>query len=640
VRWVAIALLATVLAGCRAGSRGDLQSSDPGRRAAAVKRLCGSRSPDDLAAILVAQQDPDAGVRRAAAAAHGARGGVPSQEGLSAMLGDPDPGVVAAAARALGAIRPDGPETDAREAAELHRRAALALVGAYGRADARGRAEIAAALHEIGGSLRDAVEAEARLLWEQNVRGLRGTSEAGRAGAAEELGRSGRADAVKHLVPLLEETGGDPRVMAASARGLGWSGDGAVVEALEAALDSRWADVAEGAAWALGNLGNPAGAESLAEAGSTAPARLAKAAVAALLGMPPAPEAGVALCEVAVRTTHPQAAEQAALGARARDAECPEKPLTQRIARGGPDAEAALAAFGALGLHGERLRGGGDRALALLQPSADPRLRISAARALGNAPYPAAVPALKRRAAAPSDAEELGEVAVALARLAPDSSEPLATRLAGDPDPRLRAAAARALAVSRPAAGAETLALLAKDGDAAVRRAAIAALGTMGGSGLAPLAAALAARREDGEEASATVRALGATGDPGALPLLASMLAGEQAPAAAVAIGRLGAAAGSSLLLAALVKGQASGRVEVIEALGLLGSPEAGEAVARELTSDRPEVRSAAARALGRLRYEGSATRLEALRADYYVDVRRGAVEALARLPTRIPPRR
>ena len=637
---VATVLLATALVGCGACSRGDLQSSDPGRRAEAVRRLGGSRSPGDLAAILVAQQDPDARVRRAAATAHGARGGTPSQEGLSAMLGDPDPSVLAAAARALGAIRPDGPGTDARAAAELHRRAALALSGAYGRADAPGRAEIAAALREIGGSLRDAVEAEARLIWDRNARALRGTSEAGRAGAAEELGRSGRADAVKLLVPLLEDTGGDPRVMAASARGLGWSGDGSVVEPLGAALDSRWADVAEGAAWALGNIGNPAGAESLAEAGSTAPLRLAQAAVAALLGMPPAPETGVALCEVAVRTTHPPAAEQAAIGARTRGSECPDKILTQRIARGGVGADAALAAFGALGLHGERLKGGGERALALLQPSADPRLRASAARALGNAPYPAAIPALQRRAGATSDAEELGEVTVALARLAPDSSGPLALRLAGDPDPRLRASAARALALSRPATGGEALALLARDGDAAVRAAAIAALGTLGSPGVAPLAAVLAARRGDAGDASAIVRALEATGDPGALPLLASMLSGEQAPAAAAAIGRLGGAAGSSILLAALEKGHAGGRVEVIEALGFLGSPDAGDAVARELTSDRPEVRSAAVRALGRLRHESSATQLEALRADYYADVRRGAVEALARLPTRAPPSR
>jgi HEAT repeat protein len=60
---------------------------------------------------------------------------------------------------------------------------------------------------------------------------------------------------------------------------------------------------------------------------------------------------------------------------------------------------------------------------------------------------------------------------------------------------------------------------------------------------------------------------------------------------------------------------------------------EAGGALAGELTSDRPEVRVAAARALGRVRFEGAAARLEALRSDYYGQVRRAAVEALARLP-------
>jgi hypothetical protein len=39
---------------------------------------------------------------------------------------------------------------------------------------------------------------------------------------------------------------------------------------------------------------------------------------------------------------------------------------------------------------------------------------------------------------------------------------------------------------------------------------------------------------------------------------------------------------------------------------------------------------------VGRLRFEPAASRLEALRADYDADVRRGAREALARLPVGI----
>jgi HEAT repeat protein len=55
--------------------------------------------------------------------------------------------------------------------------------------------------------------------------------------------------------------------------------------------------------------------------------------------------------------------------------------------------------------------------------------------------------------------------------------------------------------------------------------------------------------------------------------------------------------------------------------------------VARELTSDRAEVRAAAARAVGKLRYAPASERLSALRSDYDGQVRRAAVEALAKLP-------
>jgi HEAT repeat protein len=657
VRWVAAALLATALAGCRAGSRGDLESPDPSRRAEAIVELGRSHAPDDLAALVVAQQDPDPRVRRAAAGAYGARGGERSMEGLAALLGDPDPDVVAVAARALGAIRPDGPGTDARTVAELHRRAGLALAAAYGRANARGRAEIASAMQQIGVSLREGVEAEARLLWDQNTRGLREASPAGRAGAAEELGRSGRAEAVKVLLPLLEEPGSDPGVIAATARGLGWSGVTVAMDAIESGLKSRWAEVAEASAWALGNIGDPAAAEALADLGASAPGRLAHAAVAALDALPTAPEVGMALCEVAVRSTDPSVAERAARRAHAREADCPERPVAQRISRGGPDALAALAAFGALGLPADRVRGPGEKALTLFQSSTDSRARTAAARAMGNAPYPSAVPSLLRRAVAiqeraarasrspgtpaptaeASDSTELGEIAVALARLAPESSRGLADRLASDSDPRLRAAGATAMGVARRPDVLGRLATLATDEDASVRRASFAALASLGPAGLPALAGALHARPGDGEDLAALAQALGATGDPAALPLLGSLLAGGQAGTAATSIGRLGSPGGVPLLLAALGTGQVPGRLEMIDALALLGSADAGESLARDLTSDRPDVRAAAARALGRLRYEPAAIRLEALRADYYAAVRRSAVEALARLPATGP---
>jgi HEAT repeat protein len=639
VKRLAAAVLATAILACRPGGQADLASADPDRRAAAVARLSDPRDATELAALLVAQQDPHPRVRAAAAAALGARGGARSLEALSAMLADTDPGVMSAAAHALASLRPDGAGPDARLAAEMNERAGRALAQAYGRADTRTRLAIASALHALGTSLRDAVEVEARQLWEQNARELRGGSATARAGAAEELGRSGRADAVKLLVDLLEDEASPPLLAAAAARGLGMAGDRTAVEPLETALFGRPAEVSEAAAWALGRIGDAQAAGSLADLGSRAPSRLAASAVAALDGFPPAPAVGVALCEVALRAMDPAVTGAAAAAARDRAADCPERPLVQRIGRGGGEAIAALAALGALRLPPDRLRAPAEKAVGLLGSSTDGAVRSAAARALGVAPFPPAVPALQRRLAAlkPSDVEEQAEIAVALARLAPEHSGSIAARLATEADPRLRVAACRALSAARPTGTAATLALLSADPDPNVRRAAYLGLGQLGEAAVAPLAAALTSRSGDPGEIEAIIQALGSTGAPSALPLLSPLLGGAAAPAAASAIGRLGAPAGVGVLLAALQGGGANGSLEIVEGLAALGSADAGEALTAELLSDRPTVRAAAARAIGRLRYEPASSRLEALRSDYDAEVRRAAREALARLPVRVP---
>ena len=635
----AAAVLATAILACRPGGKADLASPDPDRRAAAVARLSDPRDASELAALLVAQQDPHPRVRAAAAAALGARGGTRSLEALSAMLADPDPEVMSAAAHALSTLRPEGAAPDARLAAEVNERAGRALAQAYGRSDSRTRLAIASALRSLGTSLREAIEAEARQLWEQNARELRGGSTTARAGAAEELGRSGRADAVRLLVELLEDEEGSPLLAAAAARGLGMSGDRAAVDPLETALFDRPAPVSEAAAWALGRIGDPGAAGALADLGCRAPSRLGASAVAALDALPPAPGVGVSLCEVALRAADPAVTGAAASAAHDRAADCPERPLAQRIGRGGGEAIAGLAALGALRLPPGRIRAPSEKAVGLLSTSTDGSVRAAAARALGLAPFPPAVPALQRRLASlkPSDVEEQAEIAVALARLAPEQSGPLAARLATEADPRLRVAACRSLSAARQPGAAAALALLSADGNPDVRRAAYLGLGPLGGPAVASLAAALASRSGDPEEVEAIVRALGSTGDPAALPLVSPLLAGLQAPAAASAIGRLGAPAGVPVLLAALQGGGANGSLEIVEALAALGSADAGEALSAELLSDRPTVRAAAARALGRLRYEPASQRLEALRSDYDAEVRRAAREALARLPVRLP---
>lgn len=660
MRRLAAALLATAVAACNPGGSGELASPDPARRAAAVERLSDPRDARQLAALLAAQQDVHPGVRAAAARALGARGGARALEALASMLSDPDPEVVGAAARALATIRADAPPGDAAAAAQLSEAAGRALAQAYGRADQRSRVEIAQAMRALGAPLRDAVDAEARQTWEQAMRAWRGASPAGRAGAAEELARSGRAEAVRMLVPVLEAPDGDPRVQAAVARGLGASGDRTVQEPLAEALGSRHAVVAEAAAWALGNLADVQAADALANASTSGPARVARAAVAALDALPPAPGVAVALCEVALRAREPDVAESAAAGAAGRGADCPERPLLQRIGRGGTDAVAGLAALGALRLPLERLRPPAEKAVALLGSSGESRVRVAAARALGSAPFPPAVPALQKRlsaiqeraaraktpagAAAPladsGDAEELAEVAVALARLAPAASGPLSTRLAEAADARLRAAGARSLSAARQPGAAEALARLSADPDLDVRTAAYAGLGSLGDTGIAPLEAALRARGDDAGEGHAIVDALGETRDASVLRVLAPLLPGPLGTAAARAIGRIGSLAGVAPLVAALQVSGTPARLEVVEALAVLGSADAGEALSLELLSDRPPVRAASARALGKLRYEPAAGRLEALRSDYFAEVRRAALEALARLPGRAPSRK
>jgi HEAT repeat protein len=599
-------------------------------------------------------------------------------DALGALLFDPDPEVLTAAARGLGAMPHAGGPAGARQAADPQKRARQHLVNAYWRVGPQGRAEIAAALQALGTSLREAVEAEARQLWDRNARALAAGSLSEREGAAEELGRSGRAEAVRRLLPLVDmESRPDPGLAAAAARGLGSAGDRSARPALEDLLLEGDARLGEAAAEALGALGDPAAAEALAEAGADGPTRLAAAAVDALAVLPQAPEVAVALCEIAVRALDPAVAARAARQARTREAACPERPLVNRITRRGPDAGAALAALGALGLRGQRLAPPAERALAILAAGGgDATLRAQAARALGEAGWTAAGAALLRRgqslvqklaesrqkwvpAAAPptadgrplppewvedldpGDVEELAAVALGLAQLRTDGAAAFLEPLAADPEDGVRAAAVQGLGLLGGETGPRRLAQALADPSLRVRVAASAVLPRFGAAAVPSLAGALErAAPAETEWRDALVRSLGETGSPDAVRPLAPLLGGREAPAAAAALGRIGAMEAAGPLRALLERTGSLGRLEATEALGQLGAAESGPTLAAEITSDRPEVRAAAVRALGKLRHEPSSPGLEALRSDYYGEVRRAAVEALARLPARAGARR
>jgi HEAT repeat protein len=682
VRLPSIALLAALGVLASACPAGDPASPDPEQRALAIRALERRRDRGDLTRLLLAQRDPSPLVRRAAAEMFAAREGPEAADGLGALLSDPDPEVVAVAAAGLAA-RPAQP------------RAREQLVRGYAQASPAGRVAIADALQSVGTSLREAVEHEAKGLWERNLAALAAPGRA-RLGAAEELGASARADAVARLLPLLDPRANPDRELAASAaRGLGEAGDWSARPRLEPLLEEGAPELAVAAADALARLGDPAAGDALAAAawGGGGPAALA--AVTALAALPHSPEVALALCEVASRAGDPAVAGSAARAARERDAACPVKPLLARL--GKPGSVPALAALAALRPVGPDADAAAQRLVALLDPakSPDPQVRLGALGALGRLRAPQAGPAVKERAVAlgarlaalrarwiagrlpgerlagldaagdarlaavlarpagprdgadggdpgvppfvpapAADAEELGAALAECGRLRVAGAEALLTAGAADPEPAVRAGAAEGLGELGGTQALQALTQALHDAAPGVRLTALRGLVQLGAQGTAALIRAGQEPKPAPEWCEALARALGDTGDPAVVPTLAGWLGGACPAEAAEALGRVGAPAAVGPLTVALSRGAGAGKVEIIDALAQLAAEPATEALMRELCSDSPQVRAAAARALAALRHEPASPRLEALRSDYYGRVRRAAVEALAKLPS------
>jgi HEAT repeat protein len=650
----------------------------PEVRAGALTNLAEQGREEDLHLFFKGARDSSALVRRAAAVGLGNSGDGRAVDALGELLADGDVDIQTAAAAGLARFNND--------------KARAYLLNAYGRQDAPARAAIAAALGPA--ALAEAVRYEARLLWERNLKALEMGGPAERVGAAEELGRSGRGDAVERLLPLL----GDDSVLlaAGAARGLRAAGDRRAVASLVGIIKEDYPVLREACAEALGTLGDPTAIPALLKMGQEG-GPIAVAAVHALGQLSGAAEARQALCQLAAEGGIEVASLSARLSRKAQG--CPSKDLLSRLSRGTAEALPALAALEELGG-----AAGVDKVAALLD---SPELRVAAAEALGGLDASAVAPKLLKlldaeaqrlggarqkwvagplphrygegfetdRAHAGHEQERVKKFNDMMAKvdaLNEARSQALGSRPAiaephgpqelvddlPDADDLFLIALAPTVGKLRAAGALPVLEKLSQDERAAIRAAACKGLGLMGEPAalaiagkclLDPAPAVILAAAEGlqsaGEPAVAVlleglnrrserapiIRALGELKARPAVARLTALLSegGLEAAEAAEALGRIGDPSAAAPL-AEILKARATPvRREAILALGSLGERSVAEVVRQSIFSERPEIRAAAARCLGRLGVRDPA--LEALRFDYYAEVRRAAEEAFGK---------
>ena len=327
---LALALL-TACSGGRDKLLADLQSARPEERALAVKKLAEQKNPDDLGLFTQAARDPVGIVRAEAIAALGSSQDPRVVDLLGELLSDDDESVQAIAAKALAQVG--------------NEKARSYLMLQYGRRGRGTRMAIVQALTgtNVPGAMASVVAAEAKTIWERNLQTLQSGTPPERVGAAEELGKSGRPEAVNRLVPLLK----DSQIMlaAAAARGLGNAGDRRAVQAISEVLKESYPQLREAACDALIQLKDPAALPRLLEvANERSPA--SPLAVAAIVVLPQSPEADKALCDLML-TAAPGEALAAGHEMRHRKG-CPLEPILDKLKMQSTQV-AALQAIAALG---------------------------------------------------------------------------------------------------------------------------------------------------------------------------------------------------------------------------------------------------------------------------------------------------
>jgi HEAT repeat protein len=257
---------------------------------------------------------------------------------LGELLEDSDESVQGHAAMALSKVKGD--------------KAKAYLTLQYGRRGRATRQVIVQALKaaNVPGPMAEVVAAESRGIWERSVLALNEGTLAERVGAAEELGRSGRAEAIERLLKLTR----DHQVILASAavRGLGEAGDKRAVGPIALLLDESFPELREAAISSLMRLQDPTAVQRL-QAVALEKSVASRMATDAILGLPRVPQTDAALCTILLEGAQ---AESLSAGRAMRGrGGCPLEPILERLSRPasvasglqavvglGPTAQAAL----------------------------------------------------------------------------------------------------------------------------------------------------------------------------------------------------------------------------------------------------------------------------------------------------------
>jgi len=682
--FISCLLLALVIgsSGCQGGRDrllADLQSPRPEVRALALRKLAEDAGENELILFSQAAKDVSRVVRAEAAVALGRSQDPRVVDLLGELLADPDESVQAVAARALAEIG--------------HPKARSYLTLQYARHGPATRRVIVDALRtaKVENAVSEVVAAESRVIWERNVDSLESGGVMEQVAAAEVIGRSGRPEAVQLLAKLARDR--QVILAAAAVRGLAEAGDVRVANAIVPLLEEQYPALREAASFAVSRLQAPGAARGL-QAVALQRDAASTSAVEALLSLPVAEDTTAALCAIALDGASADALRTAPV---LREQGCPLEPIAKRLERN-DGREAALQAIQALGPKAQPLlpkvlpllsipevRIAALQAVAAIgDPSAGPEVRkivdaelaaLAAQRAdwVRTAPEPTAADREAKAKATQGGLNALlGKVAAADVERGRDGVLPEArpSELIDDLQAdQVREAVAAILALGgvRAEGAFEVLEPLAGDARAELRAAAREALANFGSKGVAlalpelidpraittarqSVARAIADAGPEGREALLSVLGSGPHDrmpvlealrshplPKGAvqalLPLLletpaeaglaATLLAGQRTPEVVEALRR------------ALEDPTRLPRRELVQALGRAGGAPEAPLLARELFHDSPDVRAAAAEALGRVGGREHVAELTALEQDYYRRVREAAVAAREALANR-----